>query len=357
MILPMLIYNLAAALFSAGILYLLFRNREERAVERSILLSIVELSFLLLSGILFPMDGFGRIQLMTWGLFVHFPVYLIGSIMLLRRHNKFYSNVLIVIFALILVVALDAFVVEPHSLELTRIRLTSEKITEPVTVALLADIQTDLPGSFEERVLDLVKSEDPDLILLAGDYLQIMDPDQYLASVKVLNELFLEADLSPRLGSVAVRGNVDRNGWKGIFQGMDILLFEETTTVDLGPLTLTGVDWLDSENPALEVSGSEKYHIILGHSPNYSLGAIEGDLLLAGHTHGGQIQLPGIGPVMTLSAVPRSWASGLSEIHPDQFLLVSRGIGLERGHAPRLRFLCHPELIMIDLLPLENESE
>jgi len=357
MTIPLLIYNLAATLFTAGIFYFLYRNQEERAVERSILLSIVELSFLLLGGILFPMDGFGRIQLMTWGLFVHFPIYLIGTIILLRRHYKFYTNILIVIFALVLVVAIDAFLVEPHSLEVTRITLSSEKITEPVKVALLADIQTDLPGSFEERVLDLVKAEDPDLILLAGDYLQIMDPDQYLASVKVLNRLFLEADLSPQLGSVAVRGNVDRNGWMGIFQGMDVLLFEETKTIDLGPLTITGVDWLDSENPALEVSGSEKYHIILGHSPNYSLGAIEGDLLLAGHTHGGQVQLPGIGPILTLSAVPRSWASGLSEIHPGQFLLVSRGIGLERGHAPRLRFLCHPELIMIDLLPLENESE
>ena len=353
---PLLIYNLVAALFTAGILYFLYRNQAERAVERSILLSIVELSFLLLGGILFPMDGFGRIQLMTWGLFIHFPIYVAGNIILLRRHYKLYTNILIGIFALILVVAVDAFLVEPRSLEVTRITLSSEKIIEPVTVALLADIQTDLPGSYEEHVLDLVKAENPDLILLAGDYLQIMDPDQYLASVKVLNRLLLDADLSPPLGSIAVRGNVDWNGWKGIFRGVEAILIEETQTIDLGPLTITGVDWLDSENPVLEIPGSDKYHIVLGHSPNYSLGSIEADLLLAGHTHGGQVQLPGIGPILTLSAVPRSWASGLTEIHPGQFLLVSRGIGLERGHAPRLRFLCHPELIMIDLLPLEKDS-
>jgi len=203
--------------------------------------------------------------------------------------------------------------------------------------------------------LDLVKAEDPDLILLAGDYLQIMDPDQYQESVNILNRLITEADLSPVLGSVAVKGNVEKIGWVGIFQGLEVILVEETQTFDLGPLTITGVDLQDSENPALEIPGSEKYHIILGHSPNYSLGEIEGDLLLAGHTHGGQVQLPGIGPVMTLSAVPRSWASGLTEIYPGKFLLVSRGIGLERGHAPRLRFLCHPELIIIDLLPPETD--
>lgn len=356
MTLPLIIYNLSALLFTAGILYFLYRNQAKRAIERSILLMIVELSFLLLGAILFPMDGFGRIQLMVWGIFVHFPVYLIGNIVQLRRQNKMYTNILIGIFALVLVIAVDAFLIEPRNLEVTRITLYSEKITEPVRVALLADIQTDSPGSYEERVLDLVKAENPDLILMAGDYLQIMELDRYQAAVKVLNRLFLEADLSPPLGSVAVRGNVDWNGWDDIFQGLEVMVVEETKTFDLGPLTITGVDWLDSEDPALEISGSDKYHIILGHSPNYSLGEIDGDLLLAGHTHGGQVQLPGIGPILTLSAVPRSWAAGLTEIHPGQFLLVSRGIGLERGHAPRLRFLCHPELIIIDLLPSGNDS-
>ncbi len=355
MTLPLIIYNLSAVLFTVVILYFLYRHQGERAVERSILLTIVDLSFLLLGGILFPMDGFGRIQLMAWGIFLHFPVFLVGNIAILRRQNKLYTNFLIGIIALILVISVDAFLIEPQSLEVSRLTLSSDKITEPLTVALLADIQTDSPGSYEERVLDLVKAEDPDLILLAGDYLQIMDPDQYQASIKVLNRLFLEADLSPPLGSVAVRGNVEKNGWVGIFQGIEVILVNETQTFDLGPLTITGVDFLDSENPALEIPGSEKYHIILGHSPNYSLGEIEGDLLLAGHTHGGQVQLPGIGPIMTLSVVPRSWASGLTEIHPGQFLIVSRGIGLERGHAPRLRFLCHPEVIIIDLLPPETD--
>jgi len=292
---------------------------------------------------------------MAWGIFLHFPVYLIGNIAILRHQNKVYTNFLIGIVALILVISVDAFLIEPQSLEVSRITLSSDKITEPLTVALLADIQTDSPGSYEERVLELVKAEDPDLILLAGDYLQIMDPDLYQESAINMNRLIIEADLSPPLGFVAVRGNVEKNGWVDIFQGLEVTVVGETQMFDLGPLVITGVDLLDSENSTLDIPGSEKYHIILGHSPNYSLGDIEGDLLLAGHTHGGQVQLPGIGPIMTLSVVPRSWASGLTEIHPGQFLLVSRGIGLERGYAPRMRFLCHPELIIIDLLPAETD--
>ena len=100
------------------------------------------------------------------------------------------------------------------------------------------------------------------------------------------------------------------------------------------------------------IQGSEKYHIAFGHNPNYSLGEINADLLLAGHTHGGQFQLPVIGPLLTISLVPRDWASGLTEISPGQYLLVSRGIGMERGYAPRMRFLCRPELVILEIKPV-----
>jgi len=215
----------------------------------------------------------------------------------------------------------------------------------------LADIQTDSPGEYEIRVLEIVREEDPDLILLAGDYIQERDLEEYQRESEVLNRIFLEGDLSPRMGIYAVRGNVDRDSWKEIFLDLEVRTFEETETIDLGPVLLTGVGWLDSANPALQVRRGEKYHIVLGHSPNFSLGEIEGDLLLAGHTHGGQIQLPGIGPLLTLSVVPRSWASGLTEIQPGKYLLVSRGIGLERDYAPQMRLFCRPEVIFLSLRP------
>ncbi len=310
MTLPLIFYNFSAAILTVVLLFYLHRFQDEQVIQRSILLAIVELGFLLVGGILFPVDGFGRIQLMAWGIFLHFPLFLFGNIVILRAQKIAYTNLLIGISALILIIGVDAFWVEPHSLEVSRVTLYSNKISEPIVVALLADIQTDTPGSYEEHVLGLVKTENPDLILLAGDYLQIRDSDQYLSAVKVMNRLLLDADLSPGLGWVAIRGNVDWNGWEQIFQDLDVIIVDQTKTFDLGPITVTGVDLQDSDNPAFKIPGNEKYHIILGHSPNYSLGEIDGDLLLAGHTHGGQVQLPGIGPIMTLSAVPRTWASG-----------------------------------------------
>ena len=101
----------------------------------------------------------------------------------------------------------------------------------------------------------------------------------------------------------------------------------------------------------MESTAEGPYHIVLGHRPDYALGRIDADLLLAGHTHGGQVRLPFVGPLLTLSRLPRSWAVGRSELPGGQTLYVSRGVGMERGGAPRIRFLCPPELVVIDILP------
>ena len=65
----------------------------------------------------------------------------------------------------------------------------------------------------------------------------------------------------------------------------------------------------------------------------------------------GLVQLPLIGPLVTFSAVSRTVAAGGVFERPGGHLVVSRGVGLERGDAPRLRFLCAPEVVVVDVLP------
>ena len=269
------------------------------------------------------------------------------------KDSRKFDLVLFGIAVLIGIIAVDAFLIEPQWLEISRHTLQTPKLDQSVSVAVLADIQTDQVGLYEEEVLALVQKENPDLILLAGDYLQIYEVEDYLEELARFQQIFLRAGFDPPLGIYAVRGNVDWENWEDLFEGSDVKVFHETETLDIGPVSLTGLNWIESGNKELMIPGRDSYHIVLGHSPNFSLGEIKADLLIAGHTHGGQFQLPGIGPLLTLSAVPRSWASGLTEIRPGQYLLVSRGIGLERGNSPRLRFLCRPELIFIHLQPVE----
>ncbi len=118
-------------------------------------------------------------------------------------------------------------------------------------------------------------------------------------------------------------------------------------------MRLTCLSCGDSFNRRLRARRPDpgRFHLVLGHSPDFSLGKVDADLLLAGHVHGGQVRLPLVGPLVTSSRVPRSMVTGLAELPSGGKLYVSRGVGMERGSAPRLRFLCRPELLVIDLVP------
>jgi predicted MPP superfamily phosphohydrolase len=72
------------------------------------------------------------------------------------------------------------------------------------------------------------------------------------------------------------------------------------------------------------------------------------DLYLAGHTHGGQIRLPLFGAVFTASAYGKRYEQGHYSVG-DTTLYVSRGIGMEGMGAPRARFLCPPEIVVVNL--------
>jgi uncharacterized protein len=73
------------------------------------------------------------------------------------------------------------------------------------------------------------------------------------------------------------------------------------------------------------------------------------DLTVAGHAHGGQVELPLVGPLTISSRVPRRvGAGGLHELD-GRWIYVSRGVGAERGQAPRLRLGAVPEVSLITL--------
>jgi hypothetical protein len=217
---------------------------------------------------------------------------------------------------------------------------------------VLADFQVDRIGPYERRVIRGIAEAKPDVVLLAGDYLQA-PPAQREKVRYELHELLCDANLAGHARVFAIKGDVDRSDWEDVFSGLNYTTPSATESFDLGGgLRLTCLAVEDSFNPSTEVEAdSRHFHLVLGHCPNFALGRVPADLLIAGHTHGGQVQLPFIGPLITLSRVRRRWASGLAELSAGRRLLVSRGTGMERGNAPRLRFLCRPELVVVDLKP------
>lgn len=295
--------------------------------------------------------GFGSLRLLAYGWFGYLAATLAaGAISLARRHRRA-ASVLAALFILVQATALDAFLVEPRWLEVRQVRIVSSKIHKPVTIAIVADLQTDEIGGYERSVFERVMAAHPDLILLAGDYIQEFDNAGRRRLHRELRAMLQEIGLAAPLGVYAVRGNVDSDGWRVSFEETGVICANSTQSFDLGELRLTALAMEDSFSTGLQVFKSDQFQIVLGHCPNFARGDVEADLVVAGHTHGGQVRLPLIGPLITLSRVPRHWAAGVTDLGDGKTLIVSRGIGMERGPAPRLRFLCRPELVFVELVP------
>ncbi len=248
-------------------------------------------------------------------------------------------------------VGVYAFFVEPFAIVQTTYTITSDKVHIPLRIAVLADIQTDHVGSHERRAVRMAMAARPDLILLPGDHVQYRQADIRNGMLDELREVFFEEGLQAPLGVYAARGNVDRDGWTRAFAGLDVRASDETSVYTQPGLSVTTLSLHDGFNRDAQIPAQPGFHIAVAHSPDYSLGHVEADLLVAGHTHGGQVQVPFLGPLITLSEIPRNQAHGVTQLPGNRTLVVSRGIGMERSNAPRLRFLCRPEVVIIDVLP------
>jgi predicted MPP superfamily phosphohydrolase len=94
----------------------------------------------------------------------------------------------------------------------------------------------------------------------------------------------------------------------------------------------------------------EAFGLAVVHSPDPApeLAALGYDLIVAGHTHGGQVRLPIAGALVTNSTFPTRLASGLMRFG-DAYVHVSPGMGTSK-YAP-FRFLCRPEATLLELAP------
>jgi uncharacterized protein len=123
-------------------------------------------------------------------------------------------------------------------------------------------------------------------------------------------------------------------------------------------LELVGLDDPHVHRSDLRVAARRsrpRFGLAVVHSPDPApeLVALGYDLIVAGHTHGGQVRLPVVGALVTNSHVPRAMARGLHRLGPS-YLHVSPGIGTSK-YAP-FRFLCRPEATLLELVPASGQA-
>lgn len=256
------------------------------------------------------------------------------------------------------------FWIEPHRLTLTRQTLHSSKLKRDapgLRILHLGDIHIERMTGREERLIEMVRELAPDLILYSGDFLNL----SYVHDETAHRDLrMLWSQISAPLGVYAVSGSPGVDEPQLLHQllpSLDIQwLRDQRVTIDKAGqqidvvgITCTHRPFDDAPRLAHVLGGGpDRFTILLYHTPDLAPEAAELgiDLQLSGHTHGGQVRLPFYGALFTSSLYGKKFESGLRRVR-DMVLYVTRGIGMEGKAAPRVRFLCPPEIILWEVAP------
>jgi predicted MPP superfamily phosphohydrolase len=267
--------------------------------------------------------------------------------------------------AQVLVYVLMAYgtLVEPFRLKVDQVEVTSTKLDnpgKPLRIVQLSDLHVERLTRRERDLLARVAELAPDLIVLTGDFLST----SYSSDPRALDDLrILLAQLHAPGGVYAVWGTPEvdlPHVLRPVLVEEGIIVLEDEA-VDV---TIHGQQlWLmgllcrrDLELGGAHLRGlvdgapSDALTLLLHHTPDLmpQASAMGVDLVLAGHTHGGQWRLPGFGAILTSSHYWKRYEAGHYQEH-DTHLYVSRGIGMEGFGAPRARFFCPPEVVAIRL--------
>ncbi len=258
------------------------------------------------------------------------------------------------------------FYIEPFWVDVHHETFKSSKLSgeSALRVLHISDLHIERLTRRERSILEKVKQLSPDLILFTGDVLNLSYIENSTAQSDAITFF---SQLSAPFGVYGVTGSpaVDFQDFFSRLSSSTSLrwLNNETKRVEIpaGHINLVGVTC--THNPDLdektlsdllpkEQSTDSSLNILLYHSPDLAPNAsrFDVDLQLSGHTHGGQVRLPIFGALYTGSLYGRLFQAGRYLVN-GMTIYISRGLGLEGAIAPRVRFLCRPELILWEFTP------
>ena len=303
----------------------------------------------------------------------------------LTRSPALLLDILFWLVILGLILTVWAAWVEPRMVYTRRFAVKLAGLKHPLTAVVIGDIQ---PNNYHwpaDRLTTLFarlqREERPDLVLWLGDYYNaptdlmkvVLDDrpetrDWLAERMPGMAEIATSMrELRGRLGDYAVLGNHDW-AWSGSQTeealrevGIAVLKDEVATTRDDETSQIVHIvgyeDVSSGRNPDFDRLHSKVPTggavIALAHSPDtFKLaGSKAPSLMLSGHTHGGQIRLPLMGPLvlpLNHTRYDRGWFGD-----GERRLLVVTGLGTS---LPPIRFMCPPEVVVLELEPEDGSD-
>lgn len=249
------------------------------------------------------------------------------------------------------------FNVEPEALTVETVQVKLARLPrafDGMTIVHLSDLHHGPYVSLNqiERAVALANQAQPDVVVITGDFIG-MSARYMKPCVQALMKL------EARSGIYAVFGNHDyvlgyvEQSLATIKASAIQLLRNQSARLRVGAeqIALVGVDdvWMKLADVKRALKGlpEELCKIALVHEPDYAdvVAKEKVDLQLSGHSHGGQVKIPGWGPLI-LPRFAEKYFEGLNRVGDLLQVYTTRGVGLVK---PAVRFNCPPEVTVIKL--------
>jgi predicted MPP superfamily phosphohydrolase len=259
--------------------------------------------------------------------------------------------------------------IEPTWLELNRHNIPVADLPEAfagIQIVQMSDFHGSrlVTSGFLREAVTLAQAQNPDVIVLTGDFIH-----KGFRHIDQVAEIL--GNLRAPLGVYAVLGNHDFS----VRNALGIRRYQQLHQAVADALRAQGIHVLQNETRILERQGERLYlsgvddlwsrvcdlerafqglsaavpRVLLAHNPSTveHLNGHRCDLMLSGHTHGGQVNLPGVGR-LALGPRGRRFAAGIYQVN-DTTLYVNKGVGF----GFRIRYGVRPE---VAVLTLEKKS-
>ena len=283
-------------------------------------------------------------------------------------------KIILIIVAVFIVYCLIEMIRELRDFRVTKYRICSQKlngIKREKKIIFLSDLHNRMYGEENERLLESIRNQHPDLILIGGDMLVRKDGNSYDKTVHFLAKLpgicpvyCANGNHEQKLKEMPDKYEQSYEEYKKALTASGIHMLEnasETVKLDEVPVKLSGLEiplgayarFGKKELSLKEITDrigehGDDYQILLAHHPGYMKEylAYGADLILGGHYHGCVVQLPWIGGVISTNFTLFPKYSGGIYQEGEQTAVVSRGLGT---HSVPLRLWNWPELIVLEL--------
>ena len=253
-----------------------------------------------------------------------------------------------IIISIILLLTVYGFLIEPNLITVKKLTLKSDEIKN-LKIVFVSDFHLSKQAKLRlDRIIEKVNEQKPDIIISGGDYV-IMHRAKYSMDMNYAAKKISE--MKSKYGIYSVMGNHDYHRDNKYIKnalvknGIKVLENENFEIIHNGkPLYIAGISDMQTTfydlNKALK--GTKPPIILVSHSPDITPKAKNRvNLVLSGHTHGGQVRIPFIGPIIVPSKYGDKYASGFV----DNLTYTTKGLGTSILH---LRFNCPPEILVVE---------